>query len=250
MLKTNSKININNGAGFTLIEMIVVLGIFTTVVLITLALYLNITQTQKRIVSLQKIQEDVRYTMEAMAQSIRLSSINYSFYKDPNNDGDYSDAINLYPQSNSQPAILALIDQAGNDVFYGKSGYTLKFCSTNTTATCDYSNIAYWSDITPAEVNIVNLEFLITPSADPFSSPTNLPSNCSNLATPCPKGYQCQASACKYFSDGKNFQPKVRIMLSTQGASAALKERASISVQTTVTSRIANSAILNTNYDQ
>lgn len=245
MLKTNSKIHIKSGAGFTLIEMIVVMGIFTTVVLIALGLYFNITQTQKRIVSLQKIQEDIRFTVEAMAQSIRLSSINYSFYN--------NNAFDLHPTAdvNDRPKVLALIGQAGDYVFYRKSTETLQYC-TGTLAECDLTGGTKWQDITPAEVKIVNLEFLITPSADPFDSTVAVKSCTADLDCTSVnqyKSYRCKPNTCKYFSDGKNFQPKVRLMLSTQGTSEVLKERASISVQTTVTSRIANSAILNNNND-
>jgi len=234
---------IKSGAGFTLIEMIVVVGIFTTVVLIALNLYLTIANIQKRVLSLQKIQEDIRFAVESMAQQIRLSKINYSYY--------VAKPIGLYPGAATVDT-LALLNQTGDKVFFRLNNNKLEYQSCPSTDTdpatiCDETDYP-WQDVTPAEVKIKNLEFFITPSADPFSMPAGVLNDCPNTA--CPAGYQCDVNInkCQYFTDGGNFQPKVRIIMATEGVSTQQKERASINIQTTVTSRIAESTVVNDNF--
>ncbi len=234
----------NNQLGLTLMEMLVAIGIFTTVVLIALTIFVTISDTQKRVISIQKIQEDIRYAVETMAQEIRLGKIDYAYYVANN--------IDLYPGA-STVETLALIDQTGNYVFFRRQGTHLEYQTClSTSSPCP--DAATWFVITPAEIEIEQVQFFITPSADPFVNVST--QVCSSISPNCPGAsylsYRCDTvtdNRCEYFSDSRHFQPKVRIVLATKGENPNIKDRASISVQTTVTSRILQGSVENLNYE-
>lgn len=243
MLKKIRKNLIKNKKGFTLIEMLVVLSLFTSVILIATNIYMSVTQIQTRVASLQKVQEDIRFTMESMAQSIRLGKINYDFYLDPNDDDDYTDAIDLHHEATTPVDILALIDQTGNYIFYRKSSDKLQFCN-GTLSNCGLAD-GDWQDITPKGVEVKVLNIIITPSADPSQevSLENCPCDGSYLS------YRCVGGTCKYYSDGQNFQPKVKIILKTESPGERPAEKATMQLQTIVSTRIPQNEVKNTYYD-
>lgn len=237
---------VKNKKAFTLIEALITLALFSVVVLIATNIYMSVISIQTRVVSLQKIQEDVRFLMESMTQSIRLGTIYYVFYDPPNN-------IDLHRDAATKPNILALIDQTGDYIFYGRTGDTLKFCQ-GTLTDCNYSEINNWPDITPKGVKVTDLKFIITPSADPFR--TNVVQQSCGDCTGAYLSYRCKsnpnpppAQTCQYYSDGHKFQPKVKIILKTESQGERMAEKASIHLQTTISTRIPQFEVKNLNYD-
>lgn len=63
--------------GFTLIELIVALGVFMVVMTITLSAFLNIMDIQKKTEAFRKVNDNLNFTMEAMMREIREGT-NYS----------------------------------------------------------------------------------------------------------------------------------------------------------------------------
>jgi len=66
MKNKNSKIG-----GFTLIELIVALGVFMVVMTITLSAFLNIMDIQKKTEAFRKVNDNLNFAMEAMMREIR-----------------------------------------------------------------------------------------------------------------------------------------------------------------------------------
>ncbi|MDP2676438.1 MAG: type II secretion system protein [bacterium] len=66
-----------NTSGFTLIEMIVAIGIFTIAMLISTGAILSISAAQKRAAAIQNVQDNIRFALETMAKEARLG---YSFH--------------------------------------------------------------------------------------------------------------------------------------------------------------------------
>ena len=58
-------------AGFTIFEMIVAVGIFTVVVIITVSSMLTLTASERKAITLQNTQDNVRFAIEAMAKEMR-----------------------------------------------------------------------------------------------------------------------------------------------------------------------------------
>ncbi len=63
--------------GFTLIEMIIALGVFTVVVLLSLGTILALNSAQKKAINLQNVHDNIRFALETMAKEIRRGG-NYS----------------------------------------------------------------------------------------------------------------------------------------------------------------------------
>lgn len=63
--------NKNKQTGFTLIELIVAIGIFGLVVVMTVSIFVSALISQRRIISLRNIEDNVRFVLESMAREIR-----------------------------------------------------------------------------------------------------------------------------------------------------------------------------------
>ena len=57
--------------GFTLIEMIIALGIFTAIILLSIATILSLNTAQKKAINLQNVHDNIRFALETMAKEIR-----------------------------------------------------------------------------------------------------------------------------------------------------------------------------------
>jgi len=63
--------NSRKSAGFTLFEMIVSLGIFSIAMLMILSSLLSITSAQKKAVTLQTVEDNLRFVIDSMSKEIR-----------------------------------------------------------------------------------------------------------------------------------------------------------------------------------
>ncbi|HBB56450.1 TPA: hypothetical protein DEW47_01980 [Patescibacteria group bacterium] len=61
----------NPNAGFTLIELIVALGLFAVVMTISMGAFLNISDIQKKSESLRNVSDNMSFTIEMMTRDIR-----------------------------------------------------------------------------------------------------------------------------------------------------------------------------------
>jgi len=65
----------NKKNGFTLIELIVAVGIFSIVMLAATGLTLSLIKSYRKALAMQRTQETVRYVLEAATKEIRMSRI-------------------------------------------------------------------------------------------------------------------------------------------------------------------------------
>lgn len=241
--------------GFTLIEMIIVLSIFVLIVLIVVNVFVIINNTQRKTVAMQKVQDDVRFLFEAMAQEIRLGTINYEHYDSMEYDLHQDDTENEF--------VLALVNQAGEHIFFRRSpesgvhgaGDKVQYCSETTAGVCDEDTGTGWQDVTPESVEVTDLHFVITPSADPtedvvaIDCSTSGDADCDNAGL---YSYRCDSGVddvCKYYTDGGNFQPKVRMVFRAQSNDRRISEsQRRISIQSTISSRIMAGKVINMSY--
>ncbi|MFH0804811.1 MAG: type II secretion system protein [Patescibacteria group bacterium] len=256
--------------GFTLIEMIIAVSIFSLAIIMVINVYMIVNNSQRKVAAGQKVQDDVRYLFEALAQDVRLATINYPYYADPAN------GRNLHPLGGGLTNyILSLVTPDGSTVFYRRSssvagannglGTKVQYCEVTAAVTCSTGDDAQWQDITPAGVEVKNLNFIITPTAEPFTEATARTcvqgsgvSGCS--AVP---GYSCQVTPvctlplvcyCHYSADGNttvgyNFQPKVRIVLRATGVGSRAGEESNLNMETIVSTRTFIGPVLNKNYE-
>ncbi len=228
--------------GFTLIEMVIALSIFTVTILVATNIYLLVSNAQQRALAAQKILDDVRALFETMTQEVRLGTINYAYYEANN--------IDLHPEAGAAPTVLAVVDQLGGQIFFRLDGGAVQYCEEVSGTDCDPTGSG-WLDVTPAGVTIDHLSFVITPSADPFIETSTISclddSDCINADL---TSYRCAGDgACRYYSNGRTVQPQVLISISSTAQAKRLIEQASVSMQTLVASRIIEGALANENHD-
>jgi len=64
----------SNNKGFTIIEMVVAVGVFAVVITVSLAAFLNISDIQKRAEALRVINNNLNFSLETMMREIRAGS--------------------------------------------------------------------------------------------------------------------------------------------------------------------------------
>lgn len=69
------KISRKLARGFSLLEMIVSLGVFSTAILIILGSILSISDAQKKTISLQAVEDNLRFAADMMSREIRTGSV-------------------------------------------------------------------------------------------------------------------------------------------------------------------------------
>ncbi len=188
--------------GFSLMELLVVLGIFSTVVTAATDIFMMANRSQRKVFALERAQADARFTMEAIAREVRTGTFDYDYYK---NNGDLL----------AQPGPLtdlALRDEQNKQVRFFRSDTA---CADQQSTPC----IAVSLDggdpapLTPAGVRILNLRYYVSPTEDP---------NAFDPATG------------KFASD---VQPHVTVLLALQTTSSDVREQSIIYLQTTIESR-------------
>ena len=188
-----------------------------------------------------------------------MSKINYPFYT--------ANSIDLHPDATptgSSNYVLALVNQANVEIFFRRSsslpsandglGTKVQYCEIGTSNTCALNNDSLWQDITPAGVEVQDLRFVITPTADPFVPTAGvLSGGCTGKTAPCDLvyGYSCPVAGttCVYYTDGANYMPKVKIILKTKGVGRNRTEETDITMQTTVSSRLIVGPVENDNHE-
>lgn len=215
--------NFKKGEGFTLIEILVVLGIFTLLGVLIINVFLLSLKAQNQASTRQEAVSNLRFVIETMAQEIRTSEINYG------------------PGMNDQ--VLNL--QSGtNTIRYSLSGGEIELNVNGQISTLNDAS----------EVQVIELHFLIDPPNDPFAEERcNVDGDCvSNDCTVTEdvdkefkSGFcrcsgsidcslnvgNCNAGLCLPFDR----QPRVTIILAFQPVSS---DTAPIYMQTTISSRI------------
>ncbi|MFA5413386.1 MAG: prepilin-type N-terminal cleavage/methylation domain-containing protein [Patescibacteria group bacterium] len=188
-----------NKKGFTLVEMMVVLAIFSVATVVIIDIFMMAGKAQRRTLAIEKIQSDARYSMEAMSKEIKMDMIDYGW-------AGYAAGITL-PEDE-----LALLDADNNSIIFKKSADNCP-AGTAKCLTVSIDGGVTWASITSKGNNVEDLKFYIDPAVDPFLM------NAGNT----------------YDSDN---QPRVTIVLATKGIGGRVEEQQTIYLETTVSSRI------------
>ncbi len=147
------RIKKNNVKGFTLLEMILALGIFIILFTLTLGIYSYALRAEQKTTQLSRLQKEAQLIMEIVAKKVRNSRIDYAWYS-----GELSS-----PESS-----LALLDKsAERTVFKLKTdvlGDNFAICSLGDCVSDDDFSI-----IPASNIVIASLNFYISPLVDPFS---------------------------------------------------------------------------------
>jgi prepilin-type N-terminal cleavage/methylation domain-containing protein len=150
---------LNTKTGFTLIEVLVVLGIFTMLGLLITNVFLLSLRAQRQTSYRQETLANLRFVMETMTQNIRTSEIDYSLPLDPN-------VLNLS---------------------FGSNRYSYSLDSGKIVLTTETETGSNSAPLTSAEdVVVFRMNFFIDPPADPFvEERCNIAADCAGAADEC-----------------------------------------------------------------
>jgi len=137
--------------GFTLMELLVVLGIFSTVVTSATDIFMMASRAQRKIVALERAQADARFTMETMSRVVRTGQIDYA-------DMDLA--------ATGPTDSLSIFDSLGRKIRFFSS---TDGCADAVSSPCLRLTVDGGEPVTatPKGVILRNLKFYIMPNVDP-----------------------------------------------------------------------------------
>ncbi len=147
---------IGDKRGLTLMEILVVMGVFSLTVTIASTVFLLVNQAQRRVLAITAAQADLRFAMEAIVREIRGGQIDYATYE------------------GAQGGIATPTDRL---IVKSASGSRLEFYADTSPSVCPSGIVKCLSvkvngtsqSLTSSGVLLEKLVFYITPGADPFT---------------------------------------------------------------------------------
>jgi hypothetical protein len=190
--------------GFTVMEALVVLAAFSSLMILISDIYVQTTRFGRSIVLRSKVQADARNTLEALARAIRVSSIDYASWGGtlPVQPTEELRLINPATGSTSRIGLRRSDEACHNDA----KSYPCITVSTDNGLT--------WAPLSPKGATVETLSYLVSPSTDPFA-------------------YDAESGS--YNNDQFPF---VTILMEYHGTGRNPSEEWSYALQTTVTPRI------------
>lgn len=140
-------------AGFTIMETVMVLGVFAIAVTYSMAIFVKSNTVQKRTANIQQTMADARYALEVMAREFRMGQLDYQYYYQ-----NYSQPLPMMPIEE-----LAILNQDNNTVRFRRQ----QIPETERYAVQLYYN-GEWLDITPEDINVTRLDFYLAPDENPW----------------------------------------------------------------------------------
>ncbi len=188
--------------GFTLMELLVALGIFSMVVTAASDIFLMTSRAQRKIFAMERAQADARLALEAMIREVRSDRIDYASY-----------AGGVPVPSD----ILYLRDSRGESIDFRISRTEAEndLCADAASRPCALVKVGSGdiAAITPRGVRVLQLKFLISPTVDPMA---------------------IDAATGTYLSD---LQPRVTVIMDMEALGERAGESSLVYTQTTATSR-------------
>src|SRR3990167_2501614 len=153
--------------GFSLIEIIITLAIFSIVSLLAIDVFLLVSKNQDRFTAQQTVEDDSRFVITQLTRNIQAGEIDYDFYNAVA-EIDIADATGW--------GVWGLHDKARQQIVYRRArvdptkpwqggGQTLEVCF----AGCELPG-ADWENLTSIEVKIIDAQFWVHPVVSPWQA--------------------------------------------------------------------------------
>lgn len=185
--------------GFTLIEMLVAMTVFVLAATTATDLYIAAGRSQRAIRTRERLQNEVRFAFETMSRAIRGGTIDYNAY--------------VGGAAPSSGAILNLRNTEGDREIFRASSSSSE-CPENAFSCLLICDAVNCSPLTASGIIWDEIRFYISPARDPF------------LFDPSSGTF------------GASVQPHVTVFARVRIGSNLPEERAEITLQTSITSRI------------
>ncbi len=198
----------NSQQGFTLMETVIVLFIFTLASLLIAEIFINVQRAQRRTKDLQVVLTEARYLLDVLTREIRGKEINYTDYINsykqvPVPVNAKNTPFKLIDESDKRKEFRVGTSQECTDVADGYS-YSVPCLQLSTDG-------SVWHNITTTRLAIGKLDFYINPLTNPYPDDVTM--------------------------DTADIQPKVTIVLNVYSANLKAAERVLFYLQTTTTAR-------------
>ncbi len=246
--------------GFTLIEVVVTLGVFSIASLLAVNLFVFYVQQQRRTVSQQELQSDARALIEEIADQLREGVVDYAYYK---TQFPLERTKLFAPLDGTGKNCLVIVDALNRQVRYRLQNSVVEKLTlpvAETTACDDVSFASSWSSVTPSVLTVSNLTFAVAPSEDPYAA--QVPDVCTDdlgcrwgtlclnpVTSECQftKGATCYCTPQKFSYDttdvGDDFYPfHPRVTFSMHISRLGGQQTVSQTFQTTIASRVFKNA--------
>ncbi|MBU4369868.1 prepilin-type N-terminal cleavage/methylation domain-containing protein [Patescibacteria group bacterium] len=162
--------------GFTLIELMVSLGILVVAILAALGIYINVIGTRQKTVGQLNIQEDGQYLMSLIVKDIRAGMVDYADHV-----GGEGNCVKITSAENPTSQLCLLdFSSSPNQIRYKTNLSASGVCSEvggrcvlqrceglASSDTCNTATGSYQT-ITMTNVSFERLDFYISPTTDPF----------------------------------------------------------------------------------
>ncbi len=195
--------------GFTFMEMIVVVALFSILITATSDIFMRAQRTQRKTTAQQRLQDDARYLMQKIASEFQAGSLDYGVYAHGQDcDVGQSSAI----KSVDGNALLVFRRFDGTHLYIQQSNDACVDAQSTPCLALSDDGVS-WSAASSKGVKIESLQFFISPDKDPFT--------------------YCEATNA-YLRD---VQPRVTVVVTASATTVGVKDPAHLSIQTTISSR-------------
>lgn len=215
--------NQRSKAGFTLLELIMAITVFTIFISILMTSFVFLMRAQRDANEMRRIYSEARFLMDELAEEIRLKTVDYDCYESVLVGpgplvGDCTEDWDLEVHK-GKVGTLALVDPflEKRTRFRVQDG-NLQISRQVLDATGNWQadkgyELEEFQSLTAERITVKNLEFLITPFQDPLAFENRDAEN-----------YQ--------------YQPRVTVWLSLNGRSQLRVDGVNFDIQTTFSSRV------------
>jgi prepilin-type N-terminal cleavage/methylation domain-containing protein len=237
--------------GFTLLETLVAVTVFGIVVVTAITIFVTTSIAQKRAESKAKLISDARFSIDLIAQTVRLDHM------------DFTKLQTYRPAAGSEGIYLITTDSQGvvrhfrwyiPDLATGNHVIALcKRFPSDAVTKClpalpsDPLPDSQYTAITSVNIDVGTFRVDTYPIFDPDTPRPTSQADCHNnnfnpqlgactcsVVADCFEGQTCESGICQT----PNFQPRATIIMGSTGGSTKPSERATLTMQTTVSSRI------------
>jgi prepilin-type N-terminal cleavage/methylation domain-containing protein len=162
-LAKHRKIKWKNSHGFSMIEIIVVLAVFTTVMLAATGMFQNVIQSSRNNTVSLDVQESMRYSLEIMAKEMRNSNYAVGDNQDCT-PAVSSDDKSVYSVATGTSVLILTTNGYGDTLFFkNKYKKCVKYYKTNNTIMAEKGDGISTStqQLLPDSIVVNNLQFYL-----------------------------------------------------------------------------------------
>ncbi|MDO8505008.1 MAG: type II secretion system protein [bacterium] len=154
MQNAECRIDTQTQRGFTLMEMLVALSLFSVVVVIATDLFSTFQKISRKTESLQQLTSDARFITETVARYVRENRIDYGAYSSPLSGAQ--NTLHLIPSAQTPTITVGVAD----DCWDGKKTFRCVQVTQGNSIPERFSGADIW---------VRSLQFYITPAENPFA---------------------------------------------------------------------------------